>query len=103
MAAIIPSYNDFQQIIEIVNAIFMKVNAETDVEWTQFSSAPALIDELTISIEKLRQGDYQTLENLYLMFLPTGSFQELSVSNGWGDEFLQLAEQFDACYEKLKK
>jgi hypothetical protein len=103
MAEIIPSFNDFQKIIEILNTIFHKINAETDVEWTQFSSAAALIDELTVSIEKLGQGDHQTLENIYVMFLPTGSFQELFDSNGWADEYLQLAEEFDACYEKLKK
>jgi hypothetical protein len=102
MAAINDSLNDFQKIIEILTTILNKVNAETDVAWTQFNTPQELVDELTNDIRKLRACDYETLENVYLMFLPTGSLQELSISNGWEDEYLKLADQFDTCYEKLK-
>jgi hypothetical protein len=33
---------------------------------------------------------------LDVLFLPTGPIQEVSLSSGWGDEFLQLAERYDA-------
>ena len=102
MAAVNDSLNDFQKIIEILIIILNKVNAETDIEWTQFNTAQELMAELSNSIEKLRLGDYDTLENVYLMFLPTGSLQELSASNNWEDEYLKLADQFDDHYEKLK-
>ncbi|MEI8282413.1 MAG: hypothetical protein WCG75_08415, partial [Armatimonadota bacterium] len=29
-------------------------------------------------------------------FLPTGPLQEVSISSGWGDEFIDLANRFDA-------
>ena len=31
-----------------------------------------------------------------VLFLPTGPIQEVSLSSGWGDEFVALADRFDA-------
>ncbi|HEX8181606.1 MAG TPA: hypothetical protein VF525_18845 [Pyrinomonadaceae bacterium] len=30
-----------------------------------------------------------------VLFAPTGPMQEVSLSSGWGEEFLALAERFD--------
>jgi hypothetical protein len=35
-------------------------------------------------------------DELRVLFAPTGPLQELSIDNGWGDEFLSLAQQVDA-------
>jgi hypothetical protein len=32
---------------------------------------------------------------LRVLFAPTGPIQEVSVSSGWGDAFLELADRFD--------
>ena len=37
--------------------------------------------------------DYIILKGL---FGPTGPIQEISIDNGWGDSFLQLASRFDS-------
>ena len=36
-------------------------------------------------------------------FAPTSTYQEISLSNGWGNEFLKLADQFDKLYEKIRR
>jgi len=36
------------------------------------------------------------------LFAPTGPIQEVSLSSGWGQEFLELAERFDKEYEIVK-
>jgi hypothetical protein len=38
---------------------------------------------------------------LRLLFAPTGSLQETSISNGWADKFLALSSRFDAALEEL--
>jgi hypothetical protein len=43
-------------------------------------------------IAQLRQG---SLPDLAHLFAPTGPIQEVSVSSGWGDRFLALAERLD--------
>jgi hypothetical protein len=98
----IPFSKEFQKIVEILIAIRNTVDLQTDVVWTKFDSAQELIDDLTTDIEKLRLGDCETLSKVYLAFGPTSTYQELSISNGWGDEYLKLAEQFDYCHKKIK-
>jgi hypothetical protein len=33
--------------------------------------------------------------DLSILFAPTGSIQEVSLSSGWGDEFIYLSMDFD--------
>jgi len=35
-----------------------------------------------------------------VLFAPTGPIQEVSLSSGWGDAFLKIAEQFDRAAER---
>ena len=37
-----------------------------------------------------------------VLFAPTGPIQEVSLSSGWGHEFIKLAERFDKEYEIVK-
>lgn len=45
-------------------------------------------------------------EDISMQFAPTGPLQEISISNGWSEVFLKLAEQFDKCsycFDQKKK
>jgi hypothetical protein len=56
-----------------------------------------LVEELDGHIGALRAGDADT-RGMTVLFLPTGPLQEVSLSSGWGDEFVALADRFDrAC------
>lgn len=59
--------------------------------WAGVSGAYA---ELDVVLAALRGGDGSGVDSIY--FLPTGPLQELAISSGWGDEFLALADRFDA-------
>jgi hypothetical protein len=37
---------------------------------------------------------------LIVLFAPTGPIQEVSISSGWGNEFLDLAERFDRAVQR---
>jgi hypothetical protein len=78
-----------------------KIDYTTDVNWTRYSSAEEIISEIDEYIVSLNVCDAAILEKVSNWFYPTGTFQELSISNGWGDEFLELAKKFDTLYEKL--
>jgi hypothetical protein len=41
-----------------------------------------------------------SVQELRALFAPTGPIQEVSLSSGWGDDFLQLACRFDAAIEQ---
>ena len=102
MTEIIPPFNYFQKIIEVLDEILNTVNLETDVAFTMFNTPQELITDITKDIEKLKSQDRETLDKLYMMFAPTGTYQELSISNGWGDEYLQLSQKFDLNFQNLK-
>lgn len=36
------------------------------------------------------------------MFLPTASLQDIAMDNGWGDQYLALASQFDTCLKACR-
>jgi hypothetical protein len=57
-----------------------------------------------MQIKQLKEGETEILEELRTGFLPTCTFQELAISNGWGDYYyLELADKFDEAYKRIKK
>jgi hypothetical protein len=68
---------------------------DNDFSWSSFIDQEAALDEIDASIESLRAGDTKT-GGTGVLFLPTGPIQEVSLSSGWGDEFVALANRYDA-------
>jgi hypothetical protein len=62
--------------------------------WSSWKNAGAALKEIDALIERVSTGAAPDPE-LRVLFAPTGPIQEVSVSSGWGDTFLQLAERFD--------
>jgi len=64
------------------------------------------VSEIRFSLKKaigrLENRKKVRLRSLSFLFLPTGPLQEVSISNGWAEEFLELAAKFDAVVLKLK-
>ena len=94
---------EFEQIIEIIKTVRQKITDNTDVIWAGYDSATELQEEIDRDLEELVNGNLEKLDSFKTHFLPTATFQEVSLSNGWGDELLLLAEEYDKLYEKLKK
>ena len=92
-----------EKLVEIIEIIKGKIVPETSIIWTRYNS----VAELEITLEKLilgiRANDRETYSKLETLFGPTGSFQELSIDNGWGEEFIQLSISFDEQIAHAKK
>jgi len=76
-------FEDFQKIAEILIIIRNKIDQEPDVVWTGYDSPQQMIDYLNGYIEKIQAGDSETLSRIFWVFEATGTYQELSISNGW--------------------
>jgi hypothetical protein len=70
-----------------------------DYAWSSWEDAPAALREIDGIIARIESGDMPKRSNIELLFLPTGPIQEVSVSSGWGQEFIELANRFDAAIE----
>lgn len=96
------NYNEYQEIVKILEKIKSYINDETDTIWAGFNNTEDLLIELNKDIELLKLCDYETLVKVNIDFLPTCTYQELSLSNGWSDEYLIMSEKFDKCYQIIK-
>ena len=69
---------------------------ENEFSWSSWRHADHAIAEIDGLLEQLESGQLPERSALEILFLPTGPLQDVSLSSGWGDEFLELADIFDA-------
>src|SRR5215211_4586612 len=68
---------------------------DNDFTWSSWRDRDAALDELDSLLSTLRSGILPSALTLDVLFAPTGPIQEVSLSSGWGDAFIALAERFD--------
>lgn len=73
---------------------------DNDFAWSSWEDATAALREIDGFISRIEVGDMPERSAIELLFLPTGPIQEVSVSSGWGQQFLRLADRFDAGVER---
>jgi hypothetical protein len=91
------------EIISIIEFIKSKIPDGSNMGWTPYNSPKELRDELDSYIVQLEANNKGCLDELYSHFLPTCTFQDISIPNGWPDEYLIIAERFDKLYYAIKK
>ncbi len=74
---------------------------ETNIIYSTFDSIEDLIFEIDNHIQKLKDEDFSVIDNLILLFAPTSDLQEIFISSGWSNQFLDIAERFDDVIKDL--
>ena len=92
---------DLQEIIKIIKIVRNKITVETDVIWTKYESPIELQQEIDKALKELEDGNLEKLELLNSHFYPTSTFQEISISNGWSEEYIELSTKFDKLYKSI--
>jgi len=85
-------------LVEIKKLI---LEPRTDLTWSTFDNKDELAFEIDTHIQKLKLQDFSKLKNLILLFAPTSDFQEISLSSGWGNRYLNISERFDVVIKSL--
>lgn len=65
-------------------------------DWSPWDDAVGALKEIDRRIAQLRAKELPERIDLVVLFAPTGPVQEVSLSSGWGDEFLTLANRADS-------
>jgi hypothetical protein len=79
----------------LLDARVLLARPDNNFDWSSWKDQQAALAELDGLIAEVRQGRLPK-ETLNVLFGPTGPIQEVSVSSGWGDEFLAVASRYDA-------
>ena len=94
--------NDKTVIIEILETVKKLIlEPKTDISWSTFNSKDELIIEIDAHIQKLKLRDFSKVTDLIILFAPTSDFQEISLSSGWGNRYLNISERFDIAIKGL--
>ena len=90
-----------QKLVEVLrDARQFLSRTDNDFSWSSWKDAPTALREIDDIIARLTSDDMPKRADLELLFLPTGPIQEVSVSSGWGPEFLDLSTRFDHAVAK---
>ncbi len=95
---------DFEAIVDIIKSARNKINDDTVVLWTGYKNSADLQLEIDKELDALEKGDIKILDNFKNRFkhIPTSTFQEVALYNGWGNEFIVMAKDFDELYQKIR-
>lgn len=83
-------FSAFEKIIELLE------NSE-DTIWANYTVVEAK-EILQTELKNYKQTQKLSDSAKYrinFLFLPTGALQEISIDNGWGNEYLKIADIFD--------
>jgi hypothetical protein len=73
--------------------------ADNEFAWSSWADAAAALKEIDGLIARIERDDLPKRIEMDLLFAPTGDIQEVSVSSGWGQDFLRVAARYDAAAE----
>ena len=87
---------DMPALLEVMGDLKRLISLPTnDYSWSSWPDQASALREIDSIFARLRNGDESAVGVMEVLFLPTGPAQEVSLSSGWGDEFLTIAERFD--------
>lgn len=69
---------------------------ENDFGWSSWNNARDALAELDPLMANVASGRHFDFTKLSTLYAPTGCIQEVSISSGWGQKFVEIAEKFDS-------
>jgi hypothetical protein len=87
---------DLQNLILILEETRAYIAQDgNDFSWSSWIDQAHALSEIDSIITELENG---AVPEMGVLFAPTGPIQEVSLSSGWGNQFLRLADRFDKEY-----
>jgi hypothetical protein len=92
-----PDASDPQGLLsDILHAAIELLSIEgNDFAWSSWRDQREAVEEVTALLSAIEAGNLPDRVDVAVLFAPTGPIQEVSVSSGWGDTFLKLAQRYD--------
>ncbi len=68
---------------------------DNDFCWSSWENYDEALKEIESLIKSIKAGALPERLDVAVLFAPTGPIQEVSLSSGWGEAFLRVAEKYD--------
>lgn len=91
-----------KRLIDIINQVKKNISHDSDMTYCYYNSPSDLIAVLDNYIQEIQRGNIKVIDDLSVEFAATSSLQEHSLGNGWSDEYLIIAEEFDKIKRLVK-
>ena len=94
-------YKDFQNVADILIRIKSCLSPDSDIIGAGQDNTDEFTEDLNKDIQHIQNCSFIVLSDIYTKFLPAGTYQEISMSNGWGNEYVNLSTKFEKVHERL--
>ena len=90
-----PNNIEENELLDVMYRIGLKIERNSNFSNSGYESYEIADKEIENFIIRIRKGDLLVYDELKLCFAPTGKFQELSIDNDWGNEYIEMSKIFD--------
>ncbi len=91
-----------QRLLELLQeARAFLTRPDNDYAWSPWEGPEMALREVDEVISAMEAGGMPDHGLIRVWFVATGPIQEVSVSSGWGEEFIGLADRVDEALERL--
>lgn len=80
----------------------MLARPDNDYSWSSWGSQENALKEIDKLIDQISSNRKIDIFALDIIFTPAGPMQEVSLSSGWGNGFLELAKRYDKAIKPFK-
>ncbi|MEZ5562724.1 MAG: hypothetical protein R3F27_07215 [Gammaproteobacteria bacterium] len=89
-------------LVNVLEAAVELISIEgNDFIWSSWSNADEALAEVRSLLARVQSGVLPERADVAILFAPTGPIQEVSLSSGWAEAFLKVAERYDYAEQKL--
>jgi hypothetical protein len=82
-------------LTQVLEQTLVHLEKSEDSIWSDMDVGET-VNLINKQLQLLKSSGKVNVSKLNYLFLPTAPLQEIAMENGWVDEYLKLAEQFDS-------
>lgn len=88
--------NEIDKITSQLNRLEkLLLRPETDVSWSNFNCVDEVLNKISALENDINNRKTDSFNELLFLLAPTADLQEISISSGWAEEFLDIAEKIE--------
>ena len=84
-----------KELVKILEQVLLFLDKSEDSIWSDMEVSET-VELINNQLTLIKNTSKVSVSKFYYLFLPTAPLQEIAMENGWVEEYLKLAEQFDS-------